>query len=241
LAWVLRTLPVTASDRIIAISEAVGRHLRPSWLARRRVTVVHNGIAPRDRRPVALPGRGDPKVAFVGRLNQWKGYEIFVEAAAHVGTRNAGVGFVVAGSPPVGEEWREEDLRVRAERSGLGDRIAVLGYRTDAPELFDSVQIAVVPSLWPEPFGLVVLEAMRSGCAIVATNRGGVPEMIENEVSGLLVPPGDVEALAAAIERLVVDVALRRRLGEAAERRVREAFTRDRFQASIQAVWNSQS
>jgi glycosyltransferase involved in cell wall biosynthesis len=241
LAYVFRTLPVTASDRVVVISYAVGRHLRPSWLARRRVTVVHNGIAPRDRRPVPLSGRGDPRVAFVGRLNQWKGYEIFVEAAGRVGARNADVGFVIAGSPPAGEEWRENDLRARAERSGLGDRIAVLGYRPDAPELFDSVQIAVVPSLWPEPFGMVILEAMRSGCAIVATNHGGAPEIIENEVSGLLVPPGDVEALTAAIERLVADEALRRRLGEAGQRRVMEVFTLDRFRASIQAVWNSKS
>lgn len=241
LAWVFRTLPVTASDGVIVVSEAVGRHLRPTWLARRRVALVHNGIASRASHPIALPDVGDPKVAFVGRLNRWKGYEIFVEAARLVGERSAGVGFVVAGGPPEGEEWRRDDLRVRLERSGLGDRVAVLGYWPDAPGLFDSVQIAVAPSLWPDPFPTVILEAMRSGCAIVASNHGGAPEMIENEVSGLLVPPGDVKALAAAVERLVVDEALRRRLGEAAERRVREVFTLDRFRASIQAVWNSQS
>jgi glycosyltransferase involved in cell wall biosynthesis len=239
LAYVFRTLPVTASDRVVVISYAVGRHLRPSWLARRRVRVVHNGIAPRDRRPIARPVQGDPIVAFVGRLNQWKGYEVFVEAAQRVGTRNAGVGFVVAGSPPAGEEWREDALKARVERSGLADRIAVLGYCPDAPGLFDSVQIAVVPSVWPEPFGMVILEAMRSGCATVATNHGGAPEIIENEVSGLLVPPGDVEALATAIERLVDDQALRRRLGEAGERRAMEVFTLDRFRSAIQAVWDA--
>jgi glycosyltransferase involved in cell wall biosynthesis len=238
LAWVFRTLPVTASDRVVVVSQAVGRHLRPSWLARRRVTVIPDGIAPRDHSPVALPGRGDPKVAFVGRLNRSKGYEIFIEAARRVGERNADVGFVVAGSPPQGEEWREDDLKDRIERSSLGDRVAVLGYLPDTAGVFDSAQIAVVPSLWPEGFGLVILEAMRSGCAIVATNHGGAPEILEHEVSGLLVPPGDVEALAAAIERLVTDETLRRRLGEAAERRVREVFTLDRFRSSIQAVWD---
>jgi glycosyltransferase involved in cell wall biosynthesis len=239
LAWVFRTLPVTASDRVVVVSQAVGRHLRPSWLARRRVTVVHDGVAPRDTRPIALPGRGDPRVAFVGRLNRSKGYEIFVEAARRVGERNADVGFVVAGSPPQGEEWRQDDLTDRVEKSGLGGRIAVMGYLPDAPGLFDSVQIAVVPSLWPEGFGLVILEAMRSGCAIVATDHGGAPEIVENEISGLLVPPGDVEALAAAIGRLVTDETLRRRLGEAAERRVRGVFTVDRFRSSIQEVWDA--
>ena len=239
LAWVFRTLPVIASDGVVAISKAVGRHLRPSWRTRHRVTVVHNGVAPRERHPIAVPEVGDPKVAFVGRINRWKGYEIFVEAAGLVGQRNAGVGFVVAGSPPEGEEWREDDLRLRIDRSGLGRRIAVLGYCPDAPGLFDSVQIAVVPSLWPEPFGMVILEAMRSGCAVVAFNHGGAPEIVSNEVSGLLVPPGDVVALAAAIERLVVDESLRRRLGEAAERRVREDFTLERFRSSMQAVWDA--
>jgi glycosyltransferase involved in cell wall biosynthesis len=168
-----------------------------------------------------------------------KGYEVFVEAARIVGDRNADVGFVVAGSPPQGEEWRRDDLRDRVERSGLGDRIAVLGFSADAAGLFDSVEIAVVPSLWPEGFGLVILEAMLSGCAIVATGHGGALEILENEVSGLLVPPGDAEALASAIERLVTDKELRRRLGEAAERRAKEDFTLDRFRSSIQAVWDS--
>ena len=241
LGWVFRTLPLTASDRVVVVSEAVGNHLRPSSLARRRVTVVHDGVAPTERRPIALPGRGNPKVAFVGRLNRTKGYEVFVDAAARVGERNADVGFLVAGSPPAGEEWRVGDLRSRVERSGLGERVALMGYLSDAPRLFDSVQIAVVPSLWPEGFGLVILEAMRSGCAVVATSHGGAGEIIENEVSGLLVPPGDVEALAAAIERLLLDDTLRRRLGAAAEQRVREVFTLERFTASIQAVWDSQS
>ena len=118
LALVFRILPVTASDRVVAISSAVGRHLRPSWLARRRVTVVHNGIAPRERQPIQIPGRGHPVVAFVGRLNQWKGYEVFVEAAQVVGTRNVDVGFVVAGSPPPGEAWREDDLKARVAGTG---------------------------------------------------------------------------------------------------------------------------
>jgi glycosyltransferase involved in cell wall biosynthesis len=116
-----------------------------------------------------------------------------------------------------------------------------MGYCRDAPGLFDAVQIAVVPSLLPDPFPTVILEAMRSGCAIVASNHGGAPEMIVHDVSGLLVAPGDVEALASAIERLVRDEILRKRLGEAAERRVREVFTLDRFSHSIQAVWDSES
>ncbi len=240
-ALVFRTLPVAAADRVVAISQAVARHLRPSWLARRRVIVVHNGIAPRDRHPILLPGRGDPVVAFAGRLNQWKGYEIFVEAAQRVGSRNARVGFVIAGSPPAGEEWRNQDLKARADHSGLGDRITVLGYCQDVPALFDSAKIAVIPSLWPEPFGMVILEAMRSGCATIATNHGGATEIIQNEVSGLLVPPGDVEALAAAIERLVDDEPTRLRLGEAARRRATEDFGLDRFRSSLQAAWDSLS
>jgi glycosyltransferase involved in cell wall biosynthesis len=240
LALVFRTLPITASDRVVVISAAVGRHMRPSWLAHRRVTIVHNGIAPRERAPAALPALGEPKVAFVGRLNQWKGYEVFVEAARRVGARHASVGFVIAGSPPAGEEWRTDDLKTRADESGLGDRMTILGYWPDVPGLFDAVQIAVVPSLWPEPFGMVILEAMRSGCAVVATNHGGAPEIIEDEVSGLLVPPGDAEALAAAIERLVDDETLRRRLGQAAVQRVLASFTLARFRESMVAVWDEQ-
>jgi glycosyltransferase involved in cell wall biosynthesis len=239
LAWVFRTLPVVTSDRVVVVSSSVESHLRPSWLARRRVRVVYNGIERRNRRPMELSGTGYPIVAFAGRLNRWKGYEIFVEAAGCVGKTNMEVRFVVAGSPPEGEEWREADLTHRIEKTGLGERIKALGYCADVPSLFDFVQVVVVPSLWPDPFPTVVLEAMRSGCAVIATDHGGPPEMIQNELSGLLVPPGDLEALAAAIERLAADESLRKKLGAAAEARVRDLFTPDRFSTGLQAVWRS--
>jgi glycosyltransferase involved in cell wall biosynthesis len=238
LALLFRTLPVLTADRVIVVSESVGRHLRPTALARRRVVVLHNGLAPHRSDPASLPVHGHPKVAFVGRLNWWKGYELFVAAAGRVGARHPEVGFIIAGDPPIGEEWRADDLKSRVTSTGLGDRIAVVGYWPDSAALFDAVEIVVVPSTSPDPLPTVVLEAMRSGCAVSASNHGGAPEMIEDGVSGLLVAPGDLDALTEAIDRLVSDEALRRRLGGAAQRQIAERFTIERFREDLNRVWS---
>jgi glycosyltransferase involved in cell wall biosynthesis len=99
-----------------------------------------------------------------------------------------------------------------------------LGHRDDVPEILAALDVLVhVPSA-PEPFGRVVAEAMAVGKPVVAARAGGLPEIVEHEVTGLLVPPGDPSACAAAVLRLLADPALRARLGTAGRRRAEERF-----------------
>jgi glycosyltransferase involved in cell wall biosynthesis len=239
LAWLFRSLPALTADRVVVISEAVGDHLL--WLARRRgrLALVRNGIDPRI--PAPLPGlasEAGPIVAFVGRLNHWKGYELFVEAIERVGPRFPVARFVIAGDPPPGEEWRTGDLADRIARAGLADRITTLGFVPDGAAVFDAAQIAVVPSTLPEPFGLVVVEAMQAGCAVIVSDHGGAREIVEPEKgSGVVVPPGDPDALARAIGDLLADPDRRQAMGVAARRRVAEAFSTARMVDDLESVY----
>jgi glycosyltransferase involved in cell wall biosynthesis len=103
--------------------------------------------------------------------------------------------------------------------------MVLAGYRSDSAIIVSRANVCVVPSVWHDAFPLAVLEAMARARAVIATNVGGIPELIEHDVTGLLVPPGDETALAEAIAALLADPARAARLGEAARERVAERFT----------------
>lgn len=233
LALLFRRAPMLA-DRVLVVSDAVGANLRQS----EKVVRIHNGIAERAPEPAQdLPPLGSPVVAYVGRLLEWKGYEVFVEAVCRVCAEFPDAGFIIAGSPPSGQEWRTEELKKLVDSRCLADRIALVGFYPDAPGLLDIAEIAVVPSVLPDPLPTVVLEAMRSGCAVVATNHGGAPEMIDDGRSGLLVRPGDSEDLAHALRTLLADPALRAQLGKAARQRVASHFAVTHFKDRLEQIY----
>lgn len=223
LGWLFRVLPVATADRVVAVSDAVRRWLGPGRRGR-GVIVLRNGL-PARAAPARAPRSGrDVVVAFVGRLNRWKGYEVFVDAATRVGRGRPGVRFILAGDPPPGEAWRVADLGRRIAEAGLDGRIESLGWVSDGAAVFEAADVAVVPSVWPDPLPTVVLEAMRAGCAVIASDLGGTPEMIEDGRSGVLVPAGDAGALADAIEALLDAPERIEALAAAAQARVAASF-----------------
>jgi glycosyltransferase involved in cell wall biosynthesis len=239
LSVLFRSVPPLAADRVVAVSDAVRVHLAGGSRAGRTIT-IRNGLASRVPAPLPElvdPGAG-PVVAYVGRLNRWKGYEVFVDAIARVAPAVPDARFVIAGDPPPGEEWRTADLAERIERAGLADRVRLLGLVPDGAAVFDASAIAVVPSTWPDPLPTVILEAMRAGCAVIAADHGGAPEMIDVAAgSGVLVPPGDAAALALEIVRLLEDPAARARMGAAARQRVAVAFGSTRMIDDLEALY----
>jgi glycosyltransferase involved in cell wall biosynthesis len=235
LAWVFRLAPALAADRVVAISGAVRDHCSPLRLRRRRIDVVWNGLEDRAVAPLS-PGAA-PIVAFVGRLNRWKGYEVFVDAAARLAPVLPDARFLIAGDPPEGESWRIGALRNRLDSHRLAGRAEHVGFSADVPALLDGVDVVAVPSTWPEPFGLVTLEAMRAGRPVVATAHGGTLDLVEDGVTGLLVPPRDPAALADAIATLLRDPGLRARMGAAARARFEASFTIARFLDGIEAAY----
>ena len=164
-------------------------------------------------------GPDEPVVGMVAHLTPWKGHEEFLRMALAVRDQVSGVRFLVSGGAIYetdGHDGYAERLTRRAVDLGLGGRVHFLGNRDDVPEILAALDVVVHCPTAPEPFGRVVAEAMAVGKPVVAARAGGLPEIVEHEVTGLLVPPGDLAACAAAVTRLLGDPALRARLGAAA-------------------------
>ncbi len=225
-------------DRFIAVSDGVARILRAAGVPADRVTTVHSGIdparmaVPRDpaglRRELAIPM--DAKlVGFIGALVSHKAPQDFLEALARSA---APVHGVLAGAGDL-----ESLLRERAARPDLSGRVHFLGHREDVARLVRSIDVFCLSSRL-EGLGTSVLDAMAAGTPVVASAGGGIPEMVEDGVSGLLVRPAAPEALADAIRRVLEEPGLAGRLVEGGLARVRR-FTADRMVEGTIAVYEA--
>lgn len=179
-------------------------------------------------------GWGDEQVVgIVGRLQAWKGQDVFLDAAARLSADLPSASFAVVGGAVLGWEGDEEGrLKARAADFGIADRVHFAGHQDDPYPWIDALDVLVHASTLPEPFGLVLVEAMALGTPVVATAAGGPLEIVEDGVSGLLVPPGDASAMAGAVRRILGDSALaaglaaagRQRAGAFSERAMAERF-----------------
>jgi glycosyltransferase involved in cell wall biosynthesis len=142
------------------------------------------------------------------------------------------------GSVLFGEKEYERDVHQLVQQLGLDDCIEFTGFREDVPDVIAGLDILVHASTTGEPFGQVIIEAMAAGKPVIATNGGGVPEIVDDGVTGLLVSMGDADAMAAAIERLLEDPALCARMGEAGLARVQQHFTIQLTAERVQAVYD---
>jgi glycosyltransferase involved in cell wall biosynthesis len=226
----LLAVPVEAAvgrvtDRFIVVSEADGE-VGTRWRVARpcQVRVVHNGVADHPLR--ATPDApGVPIFTMVARHAPPKDHALLVEALAGLG--------VPARVQFVGDGPDRAALEALVASRGLRESVAFLGTRTDVAELLAASHGAVLASK-QEGFPLVVLEAMRHGLPVLASDVGGIREAVESEVTGLLVPRGDVEGWRRALRRLVASPGTRRRWGDAG-RRVFEA--RFSAPAMVERTW----
>ena len=246
---VVRRLAALGADRVICISHAVAGRFATSEALRRKTVVVYDGVdlrrfapdqaACRQAREALGPGDAYPVVAIVGQIIQWKGQREFVLAAARVAKAYPGARFLVVGEAVfrthLTRPYKEEVVRLAAEL-GLGDRIRFTGFCDDVRPFIAAADILALAS-WEEPLGVVQLEAMALGKPVVATNGGGVPEILEDGVTGLLVPPRYPEAMAHAIVALAADPDRLRRMGQAGRRRVESLFGLDSHARAVEEVY----
>jgi glycosyltransferase involved in cell wall biosynthesis len=208
----------------IATSRAVARAVPGP------ATVVYPGTEVPDR--VAPLLANPPTIGTAARLEFVKGLPFLFQAAGALQGRHPDLRIEVAGSGSC-----EPRLRLLASRLGLAESISFLGWRQDVDALHRRWQVFAQPSIH-EGFGLAALEAMASGLPVVASATGGLPELVEDGVTGFVVPVGDVDALADRLGRLLEDEELRVRMGQAARDRVREHFSGGAMGAKIAQVYD---
>jgi glycosyltransferase involved in cell wall biosynthesis len=193
-------------------------------------------------RPEARAALGLPEEAFtclvVGRINSWKGQGVLARALAEPALRERGAIGLVAGDAWPGEERYERELEALRADLGLGDRLRLLGFRDDLDALYGAADVVCVPSTRPEPLGLVAMEAAAAAKCVVASDTGGLPEILRDGETGRLVAPGSPAALAAALDELAGDPARRRALGAAAAEDVRARFSTVRLLERTQALYD---
>jgi glycosyltransferase involved in cell wall biosynthesis len=234
----------------VAISEAVAHDVR-AVLPGLPVAVVRNAVDVEE----FSPGEGDGaaldrlaglppappgvvRVGLVAAYARWKGHDVFLEAAARVVAANPGlpVRFYVVGGPiyqTEGSQFSEDELRAEAARLGLTQHVGFAGFQAEVVGILLSLDVAVHASTRPEPFGLAIIEAMACGRAVVAVGAGGAAELFRHEHDALGVPPGDADALAAAIATLACDADRRRTLGANARRSAVARFSTTRLGGEI--------
>lgn len=198
-----------------------------------QAVLVRNGLPDVPER--ANPGRDGEQVVVgcVSRVDAYKGVPVLVDAFERVAHAHAGAVLRVVGSGPA-----LADIRARVQAGPLAGRIDLPGhFEGEVAPVLSGFDVFAFPSL-QEGFPYAVLEAMRAGCAIVATSVGGVPEAIEDGVTGLLVPPSDPGALASALDRLLADRELRARLGAAARARFEREFTLEAMEAQAALLFD---
>jgi glycosyltransferase involved in cell wall biosynthesis len=225
---------MTVVERILPVSEYVRRRLLVSdHVPPGKATVLYNGIdlarfQPPSESPAMVRAEirrrlGIPAdhlvVAAVGQLIAAKGFVHLVDAAFLLRDRPRTT-FVL-----VGDGAERPALAEQIARLELGERVRLLGKRDDVPEILRASDVFVCPSVWDEALGYVILEAMSAGLPAVASRVGGIPEVVAEGETGLLVPPRDPSVLAAAIGSLLDDPATRERLGRAGRRAVEERFS----------------
>jgi len=213
----LRIVPIYNAIDLQRFSP-VGNHLDLDTIA---------GLAP------AAPGT--VRVGLIATYARWKGHRVFLEALSRLSPEALVRGYVIGGPiyQTVGSQWSKAELQQEADRLGLGDKIGFTAFLEDTPAAMRSLDIIVHASTQPEPFGMVIIEGMACGKAMIASQGGGAAELFVDGENALAHPPGDAAALARQIERLSNDHGLRAKLGQAGRATVERRYHGRRLAAEL--------
>jgi glycosyltransferase involved in cell wall biosynthesis len=184
---------------------------------------------------------GTVRVGLVATFARWKGHKVFLQALAALPSEVRVRGYIIGG--PIyqtnGSQYSLAELRQETARLGIASKLGFTGYLEDTAAAMRSLDIVVHASTQAEPFGMVIIEAMACGRAVIAGQAGGAAELFEHDQNAMGHPPGDVQALSGHIMRLAADQGLRARLGRAGRDTVERLFTSRRLSQQVRAVYRT--
>lgn len=241
--WLLPRLRL----QVVAISQVVATALVESGVPANAIQVLHNPIsrpapsrmsAGEFRRTLGIPENA-VLAGIVGRVVRWKGQLEFVAACVSAMAKEPLLHAVIVGnSADYGDAYFQE-VREQAAQSGMAARIHFAGFVADTSAVYEALDILVHASIEPEPFGLVITEAMAHGTAVIAASTGASPELITHGVTGFLEDPKDTQALAARITALTRDAELRQNIANAGRVHALTAFDPDRYADAFAAAYDT--
>ncbi|MDG2280242.1 MAG: glycosyltransferase family 4 protein, partial [Flavicella sp.] len=164
-------------------------------------------------------------IGLVGRISRWKGHELLLKTFKEISKSNSNTELVFIGSPPLNQEIFEENLKTKIKLWGLSEKCKIISFQEKIWEIYDMLDVVVVPSTEPEPFGLVALEGMLSKKPVIASNHGGIVEIINNNKSGLLFKANDEKDLKRCLMRILENDKLRSQMGIVGKERADKVFS----------------
>jgi glycosyltransferase involved in cell wall biosynthesis len=240
-AWPAHRRLLGSAAALPCVSNATAAQFR----AGAPVRVIGDGLAVdvrRARRSAARRTLGlatdRPVIAVLGRISDWKGQDLLVRALAEPALRDRGTIGLIAGDAWPGAEERAERVVALASELGVGDRIAMVGFRADVENVYGAADLVAIPSTAPDPLPGAAIEAAAAGCAVLAAAHGGLPEIIADGTTGRLFAPGDARALARIAGELLEDPLARGRLGTAAAGDVRARFAPELLIERVGALYD---
>ncbi|MBS9523452.1 glycosyltransferase family 4 protein [Litoribacter alkaliphilus] len=230
-----------SSDHVLAVSKAVSDHWK-SLGVQGNVKVIHNGIPIRDTHKPEWDlkaGLGIKAsqivVTMVGRVNPGKGQFFYLDMAKEILKTRQDVVFLMAGDPYPGYEFILDEMKEFIRKHEMEENVIDLGFRSDIDDILAISDIFVLPSIMPDSFPTVILEAMGAGLPVVATRSGGAAEMIEDGINGYLIPVSDAKAGTKCLFGLIEDKELRKEMGRKSQNRAKALFGLERFDQEIKS------
>jgi len=232
--WYTHQLYNRRVDGVIAISKPIVELLSGAGVDGQKIRLIHSGVDARRFEAIAEASEPNPDLSVVGSvavMEERKGHRYLLEAARLLKDRGHRIRYLLAGDGSLKSKL-EETVR----SLDLAEDVRFVGFVSDVAQFLAGVDIFASPSLY-EGLGVAVLEAMAAGKPIVATNVGGLAESVIDSVTGILIPPRDAQALAAAIAKLVEEKSLARQMGRKGAKQVQENFTLEKMAMKNEAYY----
>ena len=246
----LKLIQIKANTKIIYNSFATSKFWNVNKIIARKSVVILNGLESikeslpekeiqRIRLDFFNANSHEIVIALIGRINSWKGQAILLEGFVELAQLNTNIKLVFIGSTPPNQDYLITDLHNKIAECNITEKVAIIPFQENIADFWQSIDIAVVPSTEPEPFGLVAVEAMLAKKPVVASNHGGLSEIVVNNETGLLVEPRNVNELIIALQKLIENEELSKSFGQKGYEKAIKEFSVEHYTKKIEGIFDA--